>query len=105
MKLNKYNTTKDFAKDMGKSIVEGFEEGVKETPVTEQEPEEIIFEKKTGKVHDCTSLYVRSAAHSNATPVDTLNFNDTIDIIGEDGDFWQIENPEGFVMKKYIKII
>lgn len=99
MKLNKNNKT--FEENIGEYITNGFEEGVKEAPIPE--PEEPVFEKKTGVVVNCTSLYVRSAGHANATPIDTINLNDSVDIIGENGDFWQIEKPEGFVMKKFIK--
>jgi len=102
MKLNKINTPKDFSKEMNESIIDGFEECIKEEPIPE--PEEPVFEKKTGVVVNCTSLYVRSAGHANTTPIDTINLNDSVDIIGENGDFWQIEKPEGFVMKKFIKV-
>lgn len=100
MKINKNN--KNFEENIGEEMVNGFEEGIKEEPIPE--PEEPVFEKKTGVVVNCTSLYVRSAGHANATPIDTINLNDSVDIIGEDRDFWQIEKPEGFVMKKFIKV-
>lgn len=79
-----------------KGISEGFEEDILEEPK---------FEEKTGIVMGCNSLYVRSAAHSNASPIDVINGGTTVKIIGEEGDFWKLEKPEGYSMKKFIKVV
>lgn len=111
MRLNKdkkeieiKSPTEEFNKlEIGKAFVEGFEEGIKEGAA--ELAEAPIFEPKTGIVTGCNSLYVRSAPHSNASPVDVINGGTTVKIIGEEGDFWQLEKPEGFSMKKFIKVV
>lgn len=109
MKLNKNRNTEivddvivpemNESHKIEETFIGGFEEEIKD------EPDESTFEPKTGIVVNCNSLYVRSAAHSNASPIDVINGGTTIKIIGEDGDFWQLEKPEGFSMKKFIKVV
>lgn len=85
--VTEYSFTEDFKNDL-KSVFE--------------EPE---FNPVDGVVSGCTSLYVRSAAHANAAPIDVINGGTIVKIIGEEGDFWKLEKPEGFSMKKFIKIV
>lgn len=100
MKLNKTKV----AEPIDEINIEPVAIETEETVEFIEEPE-VIFEPKDGIVSGCTSLYVRIAPHANGTPIDTLNAGSKVKIIGEEGDFWKLESPEGFSMKKFITLI
>ena len=89
-------------------VVAVVEETVTETePVIEKKPEKKPEKKvKKGIVVDCTKLNMRVAPKVDAKIRGTLDRGTTVIILGEEGDFYKIGNPENpdYCMKKYISV-
>jgi uncharacterized protein YgiM (DUF1202 family) len=83
------------------------EEVVEETATEEvAETEDSTPEFKTGIVTDCMKLNMRVAPSLDAKIRGTLDKGVTVVILGEEGDFYKIGNPENpdYCMKKYISV-
>lgn len=68
--------------------------------------EESTPEIITGVVTGCTKLNMRIAPKTDAKIKGILDKGDSVIILGEEGDFYKIGNPENpdYCMKKYISI-
>lgn len=58
-----------------------------------------------GTVSGCDSLWIRSEAVVADNTLASLMVNETVEVIGEDGDFYKVNynGLTGYCMKKYIK--
>ena len=74
-----------------------------ETPVVEEKPRKKV---KKGVVVNCSKLNMRTAPKIDATIRGTINVGDTVIILGEEGEFYKIGNPENpdYCMKKFISV-
>ena len=72
-------------------------------PVIEKKPEKKV---KKGVVVGCAKLNMRIAPNATATIRGTLDQGVTVIILGEEGEFYKIGNPENpdYCMKKYISV-
>ena len=96
-------------KDVTKNVEEGKEMSDKEVTKNVEEVEEGKEpEIKKGIVRNCELLNVRKEPNTNSDIIKVINHGDEINIIKEDkgimsADFYK--TTDGYVMKKYIKII
>ena len=93
-------------KDVTKNVEEGKEMSDKEVTKNVEEVKEP--EIKKGIVRNCELLNVRKEPNTDSDIIKVINRDDEINIIKEDkgnmsADFYKTTN--GYVMKKYIKII
>ena len=74
-----------------------------EEPIVEKKPEK---KAKKGVVTGCSKLNMRIAPNATATIRGTLDQGTTVIILGEEGEFYKIGNPENpdYCMKKYISV-
>lgn len=77
-----------------------------EPEVTEAPKAEIKPKVKKGIVTGCAKLNMRVAPSINAKIRGTLEQKTTVIILGEEGEFYKIGNPENpdYCMKKYITV-
>lgn len=85
-------------------------EAAKVEPATEvveeviEEVEAPVLEIRTGIVCKCSKLNVRAAANPNAKILGILEAGTSVDIYGEEGEFYKIAECNEYCMKKYIQI-
>lgn len=86
-----------------KSTLEPAEPEVTEEVETQPEAKPEVVK---GVVVDCKKLNMRTAPTTNAEIRGTLDEGTTVIILGEEGEFYKIGNPENpdYCMKKYISI-
>ena len=106
-KMSKKNTVEDVpVVESGSLDIEQITVDV-ETPVIEKEPEAVSAKKcKYGIVNGCAKLNMRVAPSVNAEIRGTLDLGAKVTILGEEGDFYKVGNPEDpdYCMKKYISV-
>ena len=96
-------------KDVTKNVEEGKEMSDKDITKNVKEVEEVKEpEIKKGIVRNCELLNVRKEPNTDSDIIKVINHGDEINIIKEDkgiisNDFYK--TTDGYVMKKYIKII
>lgn len=96
-------------KDVTKNVEEGKEMSDKDVTKNVEVVEEIKEpEIKKGIVRNCELLNVRKEPNTDSDVIKVINRDDEINIIKEDkgimsADFYK--TTDGYVMKKYIKII
>jgi hypothetical protein len=78
-----------------------------EPEVTEEVKTEVKPQIKKGIVTGCAKLNMRVAPSVTAKIRGTLDQRTTVIILGDEGDFYKIGNPENpdYVMKKYITVL
>ena len=92
--------------DVKKEVEPVIEEVVSEIEETVETAPIPIPDYKEGVVIDCVKLNMRIAPKVDSKIRGTLDKGDTVIILGEEGDFYKIGNPENpdYCMKKYISV-
>lgn len=102
---SKISTEKVKAEQSGENVVKSslnpVEPETTEVPKTETKPK-----VKKGIVTGCAKLNMRVAPSINAKIRGTIDQRTTVIILGEEGEFYKIGNPENpdYCMKKYITV-
>lgn len=107
----------DYTKANKETVKDTFEESVEENTEVEDEviaTEETIraeepieaYGKHDGKIAGCMNLNVRVEPNIESKVVRIVSKNDTVTIVGESGDWYEIvtmDGYHGYSMKQYIK--